>query len=85
MDVSKFPDNGTDFESIEKKMDMMETKISELYIEKIHEERKHLASMRKQKISETEKLNREVMQLLQDAADSESTRYLKSVSTNILS
>ena len=53
MDVSKLPDNGTDFESIEKKMDMMETKISELYIEKIHEERKHLASMRKQKISET--------------------------------
>ena len=84
MDVSKLPDNGTDFESIEKKMDMMETKISELYIEKIHEERRHLASMRKQKIGETEKLNREVMQHLQHAGDSESARYPWSISAIIL-
>ena len=74
-DVSKLPDNGSDFDSMEKKMDIMETKISELYLEKIHEEREHLASIRKQKLGETDKLNREVMQHLQDAESSRSPRY----------
>lgn len=70
MEVASTPDS----DMIEKRRDMMETKVSELYVETLHQEREHLANLRKQKLMETENLSREVRQQLQNTADnSEST------------
>ncbi len=61
-----------DYDSMEKNMDMMETKIQELYIEQIHEERENLARTRQQKLTEElEKQSEKTDNLLESAT----TRY----------
>ncbi len=61
-----------DYDSMERNMDMMETKIQELYIEQIHEERENLVRTRQQKLSEELQKQRETSENLLESA---TTRY----------
>ncbi len=61
-----------DYDSMERNMDMMETKIQELYIEQIHEERENLVRTRQQKLSEELQKQCETSENLLESA---TTRY----------